>query len=224
MPDLPRPTPVPITLGAALADVDGLAEPMAAETAETEVTGVSLDSRTVQRGDLYAALPGHVTHGARFAAPAVAAGAVAVLTDPDGAAGCTELGVPVIVVDQPRARLGYVAARVYREPGSDLQLLAVTGTNGKTTVASMVESGLRTAGRATASIGTVGVRIGDRDFGGVRTTPEATDLHALLGVMRESGVESVVMEVSSIALDEHRVDGMVFDVAAFTNIAVSAKS
>jgi UDP-N-acetylmuramoyl-L-alanyl-D-glutamate--2,6-diaminopimelate ligase len=215
VPDLPRPTPVPITLGAA---VDGLADSMSATVADVVVTGVSLDSRSVQRGDLYAALPGHVTHGARFAAQAVAAGAVAILTDPDGASACLGLGVPVISVDQPRAQLGRIAARVYGEPGSDLQLLAVTGTNGKTTVAAMVEAGLRVAGRSTASIGTVGVRIGDRTFGGARTTPEATDVHALLGVMRESDVESVVMEVSSIALDEHRVDGIVFDVAAFTNL------
>ena len=84
--------------------------------AATTVTGLTLDSRTVQPGDLYAALPGHQTHGARFAEMAVAAGAVAILTDADGAMSCDGVGVPVVVIERPRERLGEIAARVYGDP------------------------------------------------------------------------------------------------------------
>jgi UDP-N-acetylmuramoyl-L-alanyl-D-glutamate--2,6-diaminopimelate ligase len=186
---------------------------------EVLVSGVTLDSRAVLPGDLYAALPGRLTHGARFARAAVDAGAVAVLTDADGAGLYAGAGVPVFVVDHPRQVLGSVAARVYGEPARALQMLGITGTNGKTTVASMVESGLRAGGRTTGLIGTVGMRVAGQAFPGARTTPEATDLHAALAVMREQGVESVVMEVSSIAVEESRVDGVRFDVAAFTNLS-----
>ncbi len=183
------------------------------------VSGVCLDSRLVQHGDLYAALPGHVTHGARFAAAAAAAGAVAILTDAAGAVDCVGAGVPVVVVDRPRDALGSVSARVYGNPAEAMQLIAVTGTNGKTTVASMVQSGLRVAGRSTGFIGTIGVQIDGVSYAGERTTPEASELHAILGVMRDAEIESVVMEVSSIAIEEARVNAVRFDVAAFTNLS-----
>ena len=211
-----RPRPRPVPLGE-------LVPPGVAQRAEgaaaTLVTGVSLDSRAVVAGDLYAALPGHLTHGARFAAAAVAAGAVAILTDPDGAPACADLGVPVVVVDAPRARLGEVSARAYGRPADSLQLLGVTGTNGKTTVATMAEAGLRAAGRRTGLIGTIGVQVDGERFPGARTTPEAPDLQAMLAVMRDAGVQSVVMEVSSIALEERRVDAITYDVAGFTNLS-----
>ena len=186
---------------------------------EVLVSGVTLDSRGVVPGDLYAALPGHVTHGARYVRAAVDAGALAVLTDAEGAGLCADAGVPVFVVDGPRQVLGAVAARLYGRPADGLQMLGITGTNGKTTVASMVESGLRAAGRTTGLIGTVGMRVAGEAYPGARTTPEATDLHAALAVMRERGVQSVVMEVSSIAVEEHRIDGVRYDVAAFTNLS-----
>ncbi|MDI1288801.1 MAG: UDP-N-acetylmuramoyl-L-alanyl-D-glutamate--2,6-diaminopimelate ligase [bacterium] len=203
-----------------LSDLAALLGTSVAEAPEgLHVSGVSLDSRAVLPGDIFAALPGHATHGSRFAEDAVSLGAVAILTDPSGTTTCSALGVPVLVVDDPRGWLGGVAALVYGFPGSQMQLIGITGTNGKTTVSAMVESGLRAAGRTTGMIGTVGVRIVDRTFDGPRTTPEATDLHALLGVMRDEGVTSVVMEVSSIAIDEHRVDGVIYDIAAFTNLS-----
>jgi len=215
MPTPLRPLQHPVRLGeiAVLIGVD------AGPAVDLPVAGVTLDSRAALPGDLYAALPGHVTHGARFAGDAVAAGAAAILTDADGLLACAGLGVPVLVREDPRSVLGSVAALIYGEPGNTLTVLGVTGTNGKTTVAAMVESGLRSAGRVTGLIGTVGVHIAGEVHVGARTTPEAPDLQAILAVMRERAVDAVVMEVSSIALDEHRVDGVIYDIAGFTNLS-----
>ncbi|WP_330472970.1 UDP-N-acetylmuramoyl-L-alanyl-D-glutamate--2,6-diaminopimelate ligase [Terrabacter sp. C0L_2] len=196
--------------------------PDGADGADVAVTGVTLDSRAVLPGDLYAALPGFNVHGARFAGDAVAAGAVTVLTDE---AGLAELSttvasdVPVIVADDPRAVLGAIAAEVYGHPSEELTMVGITGTNGKTTTAYLVESALRAHGQRTGLIGTVETRIGDERIESVRTTPEATDLHALLGLMRERDLDACVMEVSSHALELRRVDGVVYDVALFTNLS-----
>ena len=183
------------------------------------VTGCTLDSRAVLRGDLYAALPGARAHGADFAASAAAAGAAAFLTDEAGAGRCASYGLPVLVADDPRAVLGATARWVYGAPSADLLVLGVTGTNGKTTTAFLLEAGLRAAGHSTGLLGTVLTRIGDDVLPSVRTTPEAPDLQALLGVMRERGTTAVAMEVSSHALALGRVDGVVFDVAVFTNLS-----
>jgi UDP-N-acetylmuramoyl-L-alanyl-D-glutamate--2,6-diaminopimelate ligase len=181
------------------------------------VTGCTHDSRAVRPGDLYAALPGSRAHGADFADAVIAAGAAAVLTDPAGAERFPSL--PVLVADDPRAVLGEVARWVHDDPAAGMLLLGVTGTNGKTTTAFLLEAGLRAAGRSTALLGTVLTRIDDEVLPSVRTTPEATDLQAMLAVMRERAVEAVAMEVSSHALSLGRVDGLVFDVAAFTNLS-----
>ena len=182
----------------------------------TTVTGVTLSSQRVRPGDVYAALPGSRAHGIRYAADAVAAGAVAVLTDHEGAADAPDL--PLLVVDHPRAVLGGFAARVYGEPAASLRLLGVTGTQGKTTTTRLAEGGLQAAGEHVAVVGTVGTRVDGEDLPTSLTTPEAPDLHALFAVMRERGVTGCAMEVSSHALVMGRVDGVVFDVAVFTNL------
>jgi UDP-N-acetylmuramoyl-L-alanyl-D-glutamate--2,6-diaminopimelate ligase len=182
------------------------------------VTGLTLSSDRVVPGDLYAALPGSRAHGASFAGKAVAAGGVAVLTDPTGADLCGNLEVPVLVVDEPRRLLGSLAARVYGEPAEALRLVAVTGTQGKTTTTRLAEAGLQASGTPAAVVGTVGTRIDGVDVKTTLTTPEAPDLHALFAVMRERGVRGCAMEVSSHALVMGRVDGVVFDVAVFTNL------
>jgi UDP-N-acetylmuramoyl-L-alanyl-D-glutamate--2,6-diaminopimelate ligase len=212
----PRPHDVP---GRTLADLGALLGVAAPPGAPARVTGVTLDSRQVRAGDLYAALPGARRHGADFAADAAAAGAVGVLTDPRGAEVAAASGLPALVVDDPRGRLGAVAAAVYGDPAADLLLLGVTGTNGKTTTAYLLDAALRHAGRLTGLVGTVETRIGDVRIRSVRTTPEAPDVHALLAVMRERGVTACAMEVSSHALALHRVDGVVYDVAGFTNLS-----
>lgn len=188
----------------------------------TPIGGVTLDSRRVLPGDLYVALPGQFTHGARFAPVAVAAGAAAVLTDPDGAALLAgDLGVPVAVVANPRGELARLAAQVYGRPSDSLLMFGVTGTVGKTSTAFLIEAGLTAAGLTTGTIGTIGFRLRGTPLPAPRstiTTPESPDLQALLAVMREAGAEAVAMEVSSHALVLHRVDAITFEVAGFTNL------
>ncbi|MFJ5777314.1 UDP-N-acetylmuramoyl-L-alanyl-D-glutamate--2,6-diaminopimelate ligase [Streptomyces sp. NPDC093094] len=213
-PGPPRPARVPATPLAELAGRLGVTAPGGA----AGVTGITHDSRAVRPGDLYAALPGARVHGADFVAQAAGLGAAAVLTDPAGAERAAATGLPVLVVDDPRARMGGLAAEIYGRPGEALLQIGITGTSGKTTTAYLVEGGLRTS-RSSGLIGTVEMRIGDERIKSERTTPEATDLQALFAVMRERGVEAVAMEVSSHALVLGRVDGCVFDVAVFTNLS-----
>lgn len=201
----------------------GIAVPGASGSDATVVTGVSLSSRTVRPGDLYAALPGLRFHGAQFVPAALEAGAVAVLTDPAGADLLARSGdaatVPVLVVDIPRAVLGDLASWVYGDPSGGLLTLGVTGTNGKTTTTFLLDAALRATGTRTGLVGTVEIRVADERVVSTGTTPEAPDLHALLAVMREHGCTACSMEVSSHALAQHRVDGLVVDVAGFTNLS-----
>jgi UDP-N-acetylmuramoyl-L-alanyl-D-glutamate--2,6-diaminopimelate ligase len=183
------------------------------------VTGVTHDSRRVQPGDLYAALPGSQHHGAQFCQDAASAGAVAVLTDPTGRELARLSGLPVFVVSDPRARLGEVASWVYRYPSARLLLIGVTGTSGKTTTTYLLDSGLRRAGHLTGLIGGVETRIGGVAEASKLTTPEATDLQALFATMAERGVTAAAMEVSSHALALGRVAGTSYEVAIFTNLS-----
>src|SRR5918996_1184790 len=205
-------TPRPL---AAIAALLGLTPPTAG--AEPVVTGITHDSRQVRPGDLYAALPGAHTHGATHAAAAAEAGAVAVLTDSAGAEMVS--GRRTSVAPGRGPRLGEVAAHVYGQPARDLLMFGVTGTNGKTTTAYLLESGLRAAGHRTGLLGTVETRVGDQRVASVRTTPEATDVQALLAVMRERGVTACAMEVSSHALVYGRVNGIGYNVVGFTNLS-----
>lgn len=205
--------PLAAAIGAAAADGTP-------DLAAVHVTGVTLRGQDAQPGDLFAALPGASAHGARYAVDAVAAGAVAVLTDPSGAdvlAGT--LDVPVLVHPAPRSVLGEAAAIVYGRPAERLRVVGVTGTSGKTTTTYLAEAGLRAAGRVAGLIGTVGVRIDGADLPSALTTPEAPALQALLALMVERGVDTVFMEVSSHALAQGRVDGIEFAVGGFTNLS-----
>ncbi|OBI79474.1 UDP-N-acetylmuramoyl-L-alanyl-D-glutamate--2,6-diaminopimelate ligase [Mycobacterium sp. E740] len=187
---------------------------------DIRVTGVTLRSGDVQPGDLFAALPGASSHGGRHVGEALARGAVAVLTDPDGLALVgPDVGVPLLVHQSPRSVLGELAAIVYGRPSERLRVIGVTGTSGKTTTTYLVEAGLRSAQRVAGLVGTVGVRIAGHDQASALTTPEAPDLQALLAVMVEQGVDTVVMEVSSHALSLGRVDGVRFAVGGFTNLS-----
>jgi UDP-N-acetylmuramoyl-L-alanyl-D-glutamate--2,6-diaminopimelate ligase len=183
------------------------------------LTGITHDSAEVRPGDLYAALPGSRHHGASFSVQAAAAGAVAVLTDAAGKDMAIASGLPVLVVSDPRARLGEVAAWVYGAPSQRLTLIGVTGTSGKTTSTYLIEAGLRMAGHRTGLIGGVETRIGGDVAASSLTTPEATDLQALLAAMVDQRVTAAAMEVSSHALALGRVAGTSYEVAVFTNLS-----
>jgi UDP-N-acetylmuramoyl-L-alanyl-D-glutamate--2,6-diaminopimelate ligase len=222
----PRPTritPVPLTTLVARADARLVAAPE--NVHDLAATGATLRAQHVLPGDLFAALPGARVHGADFADAAVAAGAVAVLTDEAGAArpavraGIERTGIPVLVHDDPRDVLGSVAAWIYGEPSLHLAVLGVTGTSGKTTTTYMIDAGLRAAGLRTGLVGTVETRIAGERLASAFTTPEAPDLQALFAVMVERGVTHVPMEVSSHALALGRANGTRFAVGAFTNLS-----
>lgn len=213
-----RPTtspPRPLTGLATMLDADS----GTARSPHAAITGVTIDSRQVRRGDLYVALPGSHAHGASFAAEAMARGAVAVLTDPAGRDAAVATGLPVLVVPEPRGLLGQLSSWVYGQPSHDLSVIGVTGTSGKSTTTFLLEAGLRAAGHTTGLIGGVEIRAGEVRFESRLTTPEASELHGLFAFMREQGVSSAVMEVSSHALALGRIDGIFYDVALFTNLS-----
>jgi UDP-N-acetylmuramoyl-L-alanyl-D-glutamate--2,6-diaminopimelate ligase len=182
--------------------------------ASTRVTGIANDSRRVASGDLFICVRGAVSDGHAHAAQAAAAGAVALVVERP-----LHSGLPELVVADSRRALGRVAAAFLGHPGGALSLIGVTGTNGKTTTAFLLESIMRAAGRTPGLIGTIETRIAGRSRPGVRTTPESIDLQLLLLEMVHSGVDSVVMEVTSHALALHRVEGLRFHAAAFTNLS-----
>lgn len=210
-----------VRLPALAAQVSAVSANGDATIPDLAVTGVTLRAQDVRPGDLFAALTGASTHGARYAAEAIDRGAVAVLTD---AAGVAELGalassVPTLVHPAPRSVLGALAATVYGDPSERTTVIGITGTSGKTTTTYLVESGLRAAGRKAGLIGTIGIRIDGADVPSALTTPEAPALQAMFAAMAERGVDTVVMEVSSHALALGRVDGTGFAVGGFTNLS-----
>ncbi|MBX7446184.1 MULTISPECIES: UDP-N-acetylmuramoyl-L-alanyl-D-glutamate--2,6-diaminopimelate ligase [unclassified Arthrobacter] len=215
-----RPAVVEAVRLAALGEALGVVVP--APAADVEISGISLNSRSVEPGDLYVALPGASRHGADFASDAIKAGAAAVLTDDAGArllALSTDTAVPVLVVDNPRNDVGPLSAMIYRsQAGNPLPLFGVTGTNGKTTTTYFITSLLRALGKRSGLIGTIEILAGGEPIPSLLTTPESTEVHGLLALMREQGLDAAAMEVSSHAISYQRVDGLVFDVAGFTNL------
>ncbi|MGT2426430.1 Mur ligase family protein [Amnibacterium kyonggiense] len=182
-------------------------------------TGITLRSQDVRPGDLFVGTPGAGAHGAGYAAAAQRSGAVALLTDAAGAALATDAGLPVLVVDDPRGRLGDAAAWILGTADAVPLLFGVTGTNGKTTTVTLLDHllrrlGLRTGVSTTAERVVDGTRVPSR-----LTTPEADELHALLAAMRERRVDAGSFEVSAQALVRARVAGVRFDVAGFTNLS-----
>lgn len=217
-----RPTTViGVPLSALAAQVGAVLAARPGPVPDVPITGVTLRAQDVEDGDLFAALPGLSTHGARYAHQAIERGAAAVLTD---GAGLTEMGkdadtVPVLLHPAPRSVLGALAATVYGRPSDQVTVIGITGTSGKTTTTYLVEAGLRAGGRVAGLIGTIGVRIDGADISSALTTPEAPALQAMLAAMAERGVDTVVMEVSSHALTLGRVNGTGFAVGGFTNLS-----
>ena len=198
------------------------------------ITGIAYDSRRVRPGELFVALSGSRRDGATFVADAIERGAVAVVAGADARAAVADAlpaGVPLLVSDDPHAALGRLAAAYYDHPAERLRLVGITGTLGKTSTALLVQGALATSARAEDGVGVIG-SLGARvrgaaaarlpagrlpDFDGM-TTPDAPVLHRALRVMANAGVGTVAMEVTSHALAQRRVEGLVFALGLFTNL------
>lgn len=184
---------------------------------DTSFTGIANFDSEVEPGDLFIAIPGARVHGATFIESAMKRGAVAVLTDEAGLGQCT--GIPTLVVKDVRTAGALISASLYKYPTRDLSSIGITGTNGKTTVSTLLYQIFHAVGRDTGLIGTVETRIGTEVLKSSRTTPEAPELQALAAVMRERHMRHLVMEVSSHALSLKRIKGSHFAIAAFTNLS-----
>lgn len=181
---------------------------------DIEVAGIALDSREVEKGTLFAAMPGAHVDGCAFIGDAVGRGACAVLVERAG----ESVPVTQVIVEDIRGALAEVSARFYGYPSRRIKLVGVTGTNGKTTTTYLIESILKAAGFNPGVIGTINYRYGSGTYPAPHTTPQAPQLQRVLKEMADSGVTHCVMEVSSHSLEQKRVLGCVFSVAVFTNL------
>jgi len=190
-------------------------------THDVEVGGIRYDSRKVERGDLFVAITGHGADGHRFIPNAIERGAKVVILENDGQfpdSYFMHAGVVKIVVRNARVALAQVAANYYDHPSRALTMVGVTGTNGKTTVTHIIQSMLEASGQAAGLIGTIEYRVRGEVFPASHTTPESLELNELLRTMVKHECTAAVMEVSSHALHQHRVEGLGFSAAVFTNL------
>lgn len=187
---------------------------------DVTITGVSMNTTDVHEGDIFFAMPGDKTHGIRFIDEAVNKGAVAIATDGEGLQLLRSSSVPVIVIENLRRRLGQASRFVYGNNGEDMPVMyGVTGTNGKTSTVHFLFAILRQLGTTPGMSSSVERNVLNQRVNSKLTSPEAPDSHALIARMRESGATDVCWEVSAQALKQRRVDGIFFDVVAFTNLS-----
>ena len=186
-----------------------------ADAAVGPVTGIAYDSRAVTAGQVFVALRGQKADGTAFVRDAIARGAAAVVAEQPAPAG---VHIPWAIVQDARIALAVLAAEFYRHPSREMQVVGITGTNGKTTTAFLLASIFDAAGLRSGLLGTVGYRIGGETRDATRTTPEAPDVQALLRQMVDRACGACAMEVSSHALSLHRVDEITFAAGVFTNL------
>ena len=184
---------------------------------DLKINGISSNSAELEAGDLFVALSGAHTHGAKFIESALQAGAAAILTDAEGAE-ITNQKLPTLVIENPRKILGDLSSWFYGTPRNSLDIYGVTGTNGKTTIAHLLNQIWKFEGRDSGVIGTLGVEFQGTKFDTRFTTPEADQLQKMLARAKELNLRNVVMEVSSIALEMNRLTGTKFQCVAFTNL------
>ncbi len=201
-----------------------------APVADIAVSGLALDSRRVRAGDAFFALAGTTAHGITFAPQALERGAVVVLAESresgigsgeskgQGRSAAPLDRFPIVQIDHLHDHLGEIAARFFGRPSEALQVIGVTGTNGKTSIVQLLASALHGLGARAATIGTLGAGLVGELREGERTTPDAISVQALLAEFRDAGASHVAMEVSSHALVQGRINAVTFDVAAFTNL------
>lgn len=191
----------------------------APDVADIMISDVQLDSRKVQAGSLFLALPGEVHDGRQFMEQAVANGCAAILAEPPAAGFVDSVAVPLIEVPELRDEVGFLAARFFRKPSSAIHMVGTTGTNGKTTTSRLLAQLSRASGRSCGVIGTLGTSITNDVTEAVNTTPDAISLQRQLAQWRAQDVMMVSMEVSSHALVQGRVNGVDFVTAVFTNLS-----
>ena len=182
-----------------------------------DFSGITSDSRSVESGDLFVALPGSNSHGAKFIDEVILAGAVGAITDE---AGLEIIGgkLPVILINNPRQFLGDICSWFYNSPSISMKVIGITGTNGKTTTTAILNQILKIAGKSTGLIGTTGIEVGPEKLVANFTTPEASELQSLLATMNERHISHVSMEVSSHAIEAKRIAGTRFSMVGFTNL------
>jgi len=185
---------------------------------DREVHGIHLDSRRLQRGDLFVAMPGMVADGRDFIGDAVANGAGAIVYEPGDGYAFRGAPVPAFAVNDLRSCLGVIASRFHGEPSRKLVVIGVTGTNGKTTCTQLLAQVLGESPKKCAVIGTLGYGFPGALDASRHTTPDAVTVQRLLADFLDHGASHVAMEVSSHALEQGRVNGVAFDVAVFTNL------
>jgi UDP-N-acetylmuramoyl-L-alanyl-D-glutamate--2,6-diaminopimelate ligase len=188
-------------------------------TGDVSVTGVSINASQVVAGDVFVALAGSVHHGALFAQDAIDRGALAIITDQEGVTLLGDVLVPVAVHVHPRQVLGLISRDVYRTGVAAPQVLAVTGTNGKTSVTYFLESICRALGQKTALSNSTERRVAGDVFRTKLTTPESNELHAMLALGQEKGVTTLCLEASAQAIERSRLNGLNIAVAGFTNLS-----
>ena len=198
-----------------LLDGIDLAGPQPEPAQNPEITGIEYDSRRVKPGNLFVAMKGESSDGRRFIPPAIAAGAVAIVSDSDGV---RPAGVAWARVPHGRRALATLSANFYGHPAKKLGITGITGTNGKSTTAFLIETILRAEGRSGALVGTIEYHVSGKVYPAPHTTPESLDLQRLFHETINSGGSEAVMEVSSHALAQQRTYGILFDVAVFTNL------
>jgi UDP-N-acetylmuramoyl-L-alanyl-D-glutamate--2,6-diaminopimelate ligase len=187
---------------------------------DVSATGISMNTSDLRSGDIFFAMPGKKTHGANFAAQAIELGAVAVVTDAAGIDILGSVDYPLFRLEKPREHLGEISAHVYGNVGDGLPILfGTTGTNGKTSTSYILEAILRQLGEITGLTSTAERHIAGEVIVSRLTTPESTEMQALIARMRERSVTAVAIEVSAQALSQLRVDGIRFDVVGFTNLS-----
>ena len=221
-----RPSIDPTPLARVLAgiDIEGFygvdGAPASIDASDVSVTGVTVSSDDCEPGWIFVAIPGLTQHGIRFAHAAIEAGASVILTDEEGRAQAHErgLGAPVVQVADPRGVVPALCANTYSSPATRLTTMAVTGTNGKTTTSYLMRAAIASRFPQASLCGTVEMHVGPISFEAVRTTAEAPVIARFLAATEQYECGAGVIELSAHALSLHRVDGVVFDVAAFTNL------
>ncbi|MFZ9701628.1 MAG: UDP-N-acetylmuramoyl-L-alanyl-D-glutamate--2,6-diaminopimelate ligase [Candidatus Nanopelagicales bacterium] len=186
---------------------------------EVFINGVSNKSKEINENELFIALPGEKTHGAKFVPEAVINGAKAVLTDSIGAELIDQNSIPVLVANEVQNIAGEISAYIYENPSQKMDVFGITGTNGKTTTAWLLKAGLENCGIPTGLLGTAGIDIPGFKLESERTTPEATELQKIFALAYENGAKVISMEVSSHALTLGRVNGTRFKAVGFTNLS-----